>query len=153
MAAAAFIVSLVALLAAGASVLYTRTQAMAAKRADHRARHPRLGLSLDVLASSGVDKVLYYIENQGQEDLDSVVVFRPVTTDGVRYPVAKLGGEYVDSADLGPLEIKARQGWVLGIGAAENLPQFRVRIHCRIGKDTWEDAYVLEDPRFHVNVF
>lgn len=152
MVVAAFIVSLVALLVAGASALYTRTQARAATNADLRARRPVLGVSLHELVSSADTTALFYVENSGSEDLDSVVVFRPMTEDGVRYPVAKLGGEFGDQAELGPLEIKAKQGVVLSIGSAESLPEFRLRIRSRIGKDTWEDAHVLKDPRFHINV-
>lgn len=149
MAVAAFLVSLVALVVAGASARYTRTQATTAKNADLRARRPSLGVSLHESVVGGVPTALYYVENQGLEDLDSVVVFRPVTVDGVWYGVAKLGTDFGDSAELGPLEIKAKRGLVLGIGSAEDLPEFRVRIHCRIGKDVWEDAHVLVDPRFH----
>lgn len=153
MVVAAFVVSLVALALAGVSAAYTRTQAKAAKNADHRARHPILGITLDAPESAGIVRALYHVENQGQEDLDSVVVFRPVTGDGVEYAVAKLGTDFGDSAELGPLEIKARQGFVLSIGSADDLPDFRVRIRTRIGRDTWENAYVLDDPRFHIGIY
>lgn len=69
MAVAAFIVSLVALLAAGASALYTRTQATAAKNADLRARRPVVALSLHEKVSSGETTAVFYVENQGSEDL------------------------------------------------------------------------------------
>ena len=153
MATAAFIVSIVALLAAGASAVYTRTQAQAATNADLRARRPILNLSLDKLASSGETTALFYIENQGSEDLDSVVISRPITADGVRYPVAKLGQEFEDQVDLGRLEIKEKQGVVLCIGSAEQLPEFRLRIQCRVGNARWDDAHVLEDPRFRIGVY
>ena len=153
MVIAAFIVSLVALVLAGLSVLYTRTQARAAASADRRARHPILEVTLHEEVSSGEAQAMYYVQNQGKEDLDSVMVQRPATADGVRYPVARLGQEFADEAELGPLEIKAKQAFVLSIGSAEDLPQFRVRIKCRVGKDVWEDAYVLDDPRFHISVF
>jgi hypothetical protein len=67
--------------------------------------------------------------------------------------VARLGQDFGDEAELGPLEIKAKQGFVLSIGAADDLPEYRVRIRCRVGKDTWEDAYVLDDPRFHLGIY
>lgn len=76
-----------------------------------------------------------------------------MTTHGVRYPLAKLGTDFGDQAELGPLEIKAKQGIVLSIGSAERLPEFRVRIRCRIGRNVWEDAHVLDDPRFRSIVF
>jgi len=152
-AVAALVVSLVALGLSAFSVLYTRAQARAATSADLRARHPVLGLTLHQSASAGETTALYYLENQGAEDLDSVVVFRPETADGVDYPVARLGQDFADEAELGPLGMKAKQAFVLCIGPAEMLPEFRVRIRCRIGKDSWEDAYVLDDPRFHIGIY
>ena len=153
MVVAAFIVSVIALLVAGASAVYARIQATAAKNADLRARRPILGVSLHEAVSSGEDSAVFYVGNQGLEDLDSVVVYRPVTADGVQYPVARIGTEFGDQAELGPLGIRAKQGFVLSIGAGETLPEFRVRIRCRVGKDTWEDAHVLDDPRFHLGVY
>ena len=153
MVIAAFIVSLVALVLAGLSVLYTRTQARSATRADLRARHPVLVVTLHDKVSSGETQALYYVENRGREDLDSVVVQSPVTSDRVRYPVARFGQDFADEAELGPLEIRAKQAFVLSIGSAEELPEFRVRFKCRAGKDAWDDADVLDDPRFHINVF
>jgi hypothetical protein len=150
---AAFTVSLVALVLSGLSALYTRKQAQAATRADLRARRPALEVTLHASVSSGETTAMFYVENKGAEDLDSVVVFRPMTSDGVHYAVARLGQEFGDEADLGRLEIRAKQGLVLSIGSADDLPEFRVRVRSRIGNDTWEDAYVLDDPRFHLNVF
>jgi hypothetical protein len=105
-------------------------------------------VTLHEKVSTGETTALFYVQNQGDEDLDSVVVSRPLTADRVTYPVARLGGDQGDEAELGPLEIKAKQAFVLFIGSAERLPEFRVRIRCRVGKDAWEDAYVLDDPRF-----
>lgn len=153
MVVAAFIVSVVALVLSGLSVLYTRTQAHAARSADLRARRPVLGVTLHEAVSGGETTALFYVENQGAEDLDSAVVLRPLTVDRVNYPVARLGQDFADEAELGPLEIKAKQGFVLSIGSAKKLPEFRVRIKCRIGKRSWEDSYVLDDPRIHTNVF
>ncbi|GAB7003941.1 hypothetical protein JCM18899A_14130 [Nocardioides sp. AN3] len=149
---AAFIVSLFAFVASVLSAAYTGTQARAAKSAERRARKPVLVVTLDKHEVSGVTQALYYVENQGGEDLDSVVVERPVTADGVTYPVARLGDDFGDETEVGPLEIRAKQGFILAMGSGESLPEFRVRIRTRIGKDTWEDAYVLGDPRFHVLV-
>ena len=149
----ALTVSLVALVLSGLSALYTRTQAQAAMSADLRARRPSLELALHESVSDSDTTAMFYVKNMGAEDLASVVVFRPVTADRVRYPVARLGADFGDEAELGPVEIKAKQGFVLSIGSAGDLPEFRVRIRCRIGKATWEDAYVLDDPRFHPNVF
>jgi hypothetical protein len=150
---AALVVSLFALAVAGLSAWYSRSQARAATSEDRRARRPVLDVTLRESVSSGELDAMFYVENQGTEDLDSVVVLRPETADRVRYPVACLGHDFEDEAELGPLEIKAKQAFVLRIGSAEDLPEFRVRIKTRIGKETWEDAFVLDDPRFHVNVF
>jgi hypothetical protein len=42
---------------------------------------------------------------------------------------------------------------VLAIGSKEYLPDFRVRIVCRAGDDSWESSVELEDTLFHVNIF
>lgn len=150
---AALVVSLFALAVAGLSALYARSQAKAATSEDRRARRPVLAVTLQEQVSVDETQAIFYVENQGDEDLDSVVVCRPETADRVRYPVARLGRDFGDEAELGPLEIKAKQAFVLAIGSAENLPEFRVRIKCRIGKETWDDAAVLPQPRFHGFVF
>jgi hypothetical protein len=112
-----------------------------------------LVVTLDKAESSGVTQALYFVENRGSEDLDSVVIERPVTADGVVYPVARMGGEFGDETEVGPLEMRAKHGFILTMGSGDSLPEFRVRIRTRIGKDTWEDVYVLDDPRFHINVY
>lgn len=154
MVVAAFIVSVVALLVSGLAVVYTRIQAKSATNADRRARRPKLNVVLDEGISRTEKSALYFVENTGEEDLDSVLVRRPVTSDGVRYPVARLGQDFGDEAELGPLEIKAKQGLVLCVGSGERLPDFRVRVKFRIGNEKpWEDVYELDNPRPDADIF
>jgi hypothetical protein len=71
----------------------------------------------------------------------------------VRYKVARLGDEFGDAAELGPTELGHTSSLVLAIGSAEWLPEFRVRVVCRSGKDKWESSVELKDPRFHADVY
>lgn len=105
---AAFVVSLLALLVSGVAVVYsavtakeTRRQADAAQAELHLAYTPTLAVTLKQGGSTDLD-VLYEIRNDGRKDLDSVVVQRPETSDRVRYPVARLGTDYDDQAELQP---------------------------------------------------
>lgn len=153
MVIAAFIVSVIALVLSGLSALYTRSQANSAASAERRARRPKLKVVLHEAISPTDTTALYYVQNTGEEDLDSVVVLRPVTSDGVRYPVARLGQDFGDEAELGPLGIREKQGLVLSVGSVPHPPEFRVRIKVRIGKDRWEDVYDLDSPRFDAGIF
>lgn len=59
-----------------------RTRRQTLPRApDLRARLPALNVTLKEKVSSPETTALFYVENCGTEDLDSVVVFRPVTLD------------------------------------------------------------------------
>src|ERR1700712_1550257 len=93
MALAALIVSLIALVVSSLSVLYTRPQARAATSADMRERRPNLAVTLHEAVDSTETTAVYYVENLGAEDLDSVLVHRPKTPDRGRYPLARLGGD------------------------------------------------------------
>lgn len=118
-----------------------------------RERRPNLVVTLPEPVSAGVASAPFYIENQGHETLDSVLVLRPRTVDGVRYPVAKMGADFADSAEVGPLEVRQKVALMLAIGSSESLPEFRLVIRCRIGRDSWEVAHVLDDPRFHIGIY
>jgi hypothetical protein len=157
---AALIVAVLALIVSLGSATYTRrqatageSQARAARNADLREREPRLEVTLNEKVGEGDNSALYYLRNLGPQDLESVVIQRPKTDDGVRYEVARLGEAFAGEAELGPLELGHRQGFVLAIGSREYLPSFRVRIVCRAGDDLWESSVELEDPHFHINVF
>ena len=82
--------------------------------------------------------LLYEIHNDGPKDLESVVVHRPVTADKVRYPIARLGTtDFEDDVDLGPLRLGETGRLLLKVGSTPNPPEFRVRIACQAGEDTW----------------
>lgn len=160
MSIAAFVVSALALCVALAAANYARTQAQATKtqanaatRADHRARRPKLEVTLEQPAGDSDVTATYKVKNLGEEDLDSVVISRPQLRGGLNFPVAPLGGGWGDRADLERLEIKSAKTFVLSIGSGQTLPEFRVRVECRIGTETWHDAIVLDDPRLGPTVF
>jgi hypothetical protein len=157
---AAFTVAVLAFIVSLGSAIYTRrqahaseSQARAACNADLREREPRLEVKLNEKVGEGDTSALYYLRNRGPQDLESVVMHSPKTDDGVLYSVARLGGDCGGVAELGPLQLGHRQGFVLAIGSAEYLPEFRVRVVCRAGDDVWESSIELEDPRFHLNIF
>ena len=139
---AALIVAALALIVSLGSAIYTRrqthaseSQARAARNADIREREPRLEVTLNEKVGEGDTSALYYFRNRGPQDLESVVMQRPKTDDGVLYDIARLGGDCGGEAELGPLELGHRQGFVLAIGSREHLPEFRVRVVCRAGGD------------------
>lgn len=158
MTVAAFVVSVLALLVSGAAVLYARRTAEAAERqaaesrrqadAAHEELHlsntPRLTVTLKDDPAEGPD-VLYGVRNDGRKDLDSVIVRRPETNDRVRYPVARLGvTDFADQVELGPLRLGEVGELLLKVGSTTVLPEFRVRITCRAGDDSWDIIRLLE---------
>lgn len=156
----AIVIAVLALGVSFWSVIYTRrathageVQADIAKRVDRRDRKPVLDVMLPDTVNDGVTSALYWIRNDGPQDLDSLVVVRPATEDRIRYPVALMGGEFGDEAELGPLAMGQRAGLMLRIGPADELPEFRVRIKTRAGEDTWEETRLLDDPRFHLGAY
>lgn len=158
--AASFIIATLALVVSLASASFAHraakaaeTQSEAAKAEDRRARTPHLTVSLDAQVNDGETRAFYTLRNDGKEDLDSVLVRRPETPDGVRYPVSLMGGDFGDTAELGPLVMGRAAVLVLAIGPAEQLPEFRVRVVCRKGQDSWESSILLDDPRFRINVY
>lgn len=150
---AALIISALALVAAGAAVAYARTtarqtqrQADAAAEQIHLAYTPRLEVTLKQGSFTDND-VLYEVRNAGSKDLDSVAVERPLTSDKVRYPIARLGTDFDDQAELGPLALGEARGLLLRVGPIPNPPEYRVRITSRAGGDTWSQSYLLEPRR------
>lgn len=160
---AAFVVSIAALLLAGASAAYTRQQAKATKdqarlseRQDHLARTPRLAITLPIPAGKAETSVTYVVHNDGPQDLDSVTVHRPEASDGggVRYPVAPIGAEFGDQAELGPIRMGEAKSFVLSIGPSDGLPEFRVSVECRRGGDApWRTTIKLDTARRYPQVF
>ena len=100
-------------------------------------------MTLNDNVETGPD-VLYEVRNDGRKDLDSEIVERPITSDRVRYPIARLGSVWADLAELGPLPMGASCGLMLCVGATPTLPEFRVRVTCRAGEDTWTLSKFLE---------
>lgn len=155
---AALIIAFLALLAAGAAALYARAtarqtqrQADAAAEQIHLAYTPRLEITLKQGGFTDND-VLYEIRNVGHKDLDSVLVARPITSDKVRYPIARLGTDFGDQAELGPLALGESQGLLLRVGPVPNPPDFRVRVTTRVGDENWTQSHALE-PRRTPQVF
>ncbi len=153
MAIAALVVAVLALVISGLSVAYTRRNTHAAEAADRRARTPRLATAAEH-GAEGATSVIYRVRNDGPQDLDSLVVFRPRPMGGISYPIAKTGmGWAEDEIDLGPLAVTQEARFTLSVGSGSSLPTFRVRVKCRAGRDKWELAEELEEPRRGVSVY
>lgn len=161
MALAALTVSIAAIVVALVSVSYTRRQTLVGERQlaivreqDHRARTPRIAIDLPAKCDVADSSVVYTLRNEGPHDLDSVIVEWPKVSGNLEYPVAALGHRFGDVADLGLIEVGDSKGFVLSIGSAERLPEFRVRVVCRRrDEEPWEITVKLEDPRFHIQLF
>lgn len=129
--------------AATASAITAETD----KRADHRARQTRLTVTVDQkVAYDGVDAI-FRVLNDGPTDLDSVMVHRPIVEEGIVHAIARTGCDYADEAELGPLRVTEHGRFTLSLGARETLPEFRVRVVCQAGDETWPLTFLLEDPR------
>lgn len=151
----AVVISVLALFVASAAVWYarraareTRRQADAAQEQLRRDYAPNLSVTLMDGPGDGPD-ARYEIRNDGPKDLDSVLVSRPEVANQVRYPVALLGTEYGDQAELGPLPIGEARDFLLCVGPASSTrpKDFRVRITCRAGSDKWTLSKALETRR------
>ena len=153
MAIAAFVVAVLALVISGLSVAYTRRYTQAAEAEDRRARTPRLSITAEH-GAEGATSIIYVVRNDGPQDLDSLVIFRPRPMDGITYPMAKTGMNWVtDEVELGPLGVTQEARFTLSVGAGSPLPTFRVRIRCRAGRDTWELVEELEEPSRGIGVY
>jgi len=159
MTAASVIAVIVSVLALGVSIaglVYARRSASnsersarAAESVDRHARTPRLAIELSGKPGL-VDRVIYSLRNEGLVDLTEVTVFRPVTSDGVIYPLAVTGsssGWERDEIRLGAIAVANERRFTLSCGAAEVLPEFRARIEASSGSDRWVLTQVLPSPR------
>ncbi|WP_456695105.1 hypothetical protein [Aeromicrobium sp. P5_D10] len=160
MAWAALVVAILALIVSIISVAYTHRQtrategqAEAARSQDRRERRPEISVRLEKAVSAPDNSAVYYLRNNGPQDLDSVVVHRPRPDDDITYPVARRGTAYGDEADLGPIQIGQELAFVLCMGVSEVVPEFRVRVECRRGEDTWPSSHLLESPRFYLGIY
>ncbi len=128
-----------------------------AEAADRRARKPKLDIRRTGPAGADLsDRVIYQVRNDGPQDLDSLVVYRPRVPaapgvpDGIKYQLAVTGGAAdwsEDEIELGPLLLTQVASLTLSCGAAMTLPEFRVKIECRAGADRWEMTASLPKPR------
>lgn len=150
---AALIVAVLALLASGVSVRYAHRSALAAQVSadaaladDLRAREPRLAVSPHGEAGPQTNQMFYTLRNDGPQDLDSITLHRPITSDGITYWVRRPPHEYADAIELGPLPITAEARFGLSIGTNDDRPDFRVRIDCVHGHDRWTITRQLDVP-------
>jgi hypothetical protein len=120
----ALIFSVVAVIVAPASARYTQQQAAAARAADHRARAPKLKVTL--AKGPRVDlSVAYEVLNTGPQDLDSIVVHQPESNDpSVRYPVAGEDVRFGAEAELGRVRMARRVTFYQTVGFRSDVPDF-----------------------------
>ena len=96
------------------------------------------------------DLVIYRVRNDGPQDLASAVIYRPQPPDRITYPLAVTGdtvGWAANEIALGPLAVTREAKFTFCCGSAVELPEFRVRIECKSGPDTWTLSRVLPPPR------
>jgi hypothetical protein len=146
MAIAALIVAVLALSVSAGSFAYVRRNTHVAEAADRRAREPVLTFAV---RSGNADETrpLFTVRNDGPQDLDSIQIFRPRHPNGVRYPLAMLGGDFADDAiEAGPLALGDDAQFVLARDATAP-HALRVRVICRSGKAEWHSSHELPMPR------
>lgn len=147
MTIAAFVVAVVAVLISLSSLLYVRRNTHEAEAVGRRAREPRLAFSADEVPATE-SKVVFTVRNDGPQDLDSLLVYRPRARGGVTYPLAVLGKNFEeDEVELGPLDLNQEAKFVLAIGSSADPPQFRVRVVAQAGSDRWTLSQHLEVPQ------
>ena len=117
-ATASFWVGIFALAIAIASAAYTRQQALLARARNLRERTPHFTVTLSSPAPPPGDRAIYLIHLDGPEDLSSVIINKPHTTDRISYPVAPtdLGGGWQDAAGLGPMRLGDTKRFTLCCG-------------------------------------
>jgi hypothetical protein len=151
------ILSIVAIVVAGAAAYYAKRSADASDRSaaaaeavDLRGRTPDIVILLDHPSEAPIENVIYRLRNAGPQDLDSVKIYRPRPPDGITYPLAVTGagaGYAEDAITVGPLPLTKEARFTFCCGAAPRLPDFLVRIECASGKDGWTLMRPLPSPR------
>jgi hypothetical protein len=152
---AALVVAGLALVVALTSAFYTRRATMSsetstrlAAEADKRERTPRLTVTPEKGGGAG-GQIFYTLQNDGPHDLDSVVVRRPRTADGITYPVRNPGGDWADyGVDLGAIPLTEERRFSLAVQTGQPLPVFRVVVVCVAGDDRWEVIETLDTGRY-----
>lgn len=137
--------------AAEAAAAAAAVSAESDRSAEHRARTPQLRVAVDDRVPHNGTEAIYRVLNEGPIDLDSVVIHRPLLGDvegRVEHPIAHTGvTDYQDQVDLGPILVTQYERFTLSLGSRETLPEFRIRVVCAVGKETWQLNVTLENPR------
>ena len=156
LAIAAFAVSIVSAGVTVVGVRQSKRSAVASERSasvavdsDRRARTPKIRIVLDAPEPAPNDRVIYRLYNDGPQDLDSITVYRPEVRGGIVYPIAgtDVSTDWEDEVNLGQLRFGKETRITLCCGRTAKVPEFRVRITCRAGGDTWELVELLPSPR------
>ncbi|MEN2742495.1 hypothetical protein ABCS02_32365 [Microbacterium sp. X-17] len=146
------------------SVVYARRSARAAESSaavstdrHRRDREPQLRIWLPEMIDVAEDKAIYHLINDGPDDLDSVVIFKPFATDDLSRPIAITGeGNFRHEIQLGALPMGVERRFTVAVGAGSDSrtdPDLRLRIVCTRGSDTWTLVKALEDFRFHIGIY
>ena len=142
---------LVSLISAIVAILAKRDSsrsAHVAEAADHRARTPQLEIILSEPAPVPINRVIYRLRNDGPQDLEDIVIYRPRLPDQIIYPVAVTGSDWAeDEIHLGPVALGQEVRFTFCCGIAAKLPEFRVRIYCLAENKTWPLTRLLPSPR------
>ena len=91
----ATILSILALIVAGTSALFafwayraSRQSADAATSSERRERQPKLAVEIEAPAPPPTNMAIYRVRNDGPEDLEAIVIFRPRPKDSIIYQLA-----------------------------------------------------------------
>jgi hypothetical protein len=115
---------------------------------DRRSRTPNLAIWLSDGAPGTQSIAIYRIRNDGPHDLDSVVISQPLTSDQITYRLSHTGHNQTNAPlGIGPLALNEETRLTLECGGNPVLPDFRVRIRCQAGIDSWELPCLLPPPR------
>jgi hypothetical protein len=133
--------------AAGAAMV----TAEADQAADHRAREPRLIVTVENMVEHDASEAIFRVLNNGPVDLESVIVHRPILGEvegRVRHQVAHTGvTDYASWANLGPIAVTEYERFTLSLGIRDELPEFRIRMVCSAGDESWPLTFLLDHPR------
>ena len=153
MAVAALVVSILAVAFTAFGLYYTHRATRLSEAADRRARVPVLTV-IPEDGAEGATQVFYRLRNDGPQDLDSVVAFRPRPSDGLTYELRHVGGEWAaDEVDLGRLPLTQEARFGFGCGPARPWPDFQLRVVVRHGRDEWTVVVPLPEPSRGLGVY
>ena len=145
---AALLLSLISTIIALLARRDSSRSARAAEAADHRAREPKLEIILSEPEPAPIDRGIYRLRNDGPQDLEDIVIYRPRLPDQIKYPIAVTGSDWAeDEIHLGPVALGQEVRFTFCCGIAAKLPEFRVRIDCLAGSETWQTTWLLSSPR------